>query len=199
MTKDFRKRTKNLIKRLVKEKGLKLYTMKISIGECSENDFTVICNLLLQMWRKMYINQSSIFFSHFSGFTRELIIEIDGEVCRPYLYFILFASKSQFPLLYKLKNLALFSVFKALKILDSRKELSIKDFDKVIVPLEEIPPKQYDKVLDDLMRPCVRVINRNERLEELVDMYQYNRQLCSRGGIVSKKNLERNVSLDIER
>ena len=54
----------------------------------------------------------------------------------------------------------------------------------------------YDKVLDNLMLPSVRVINPNEEIEELVQTYQYNRQFCSRGGIVSKKNLERNVSLE---
>ena len=199
MMKDFRKKTKNLIKLLVRQNNLKLYTLKISLGECSETDFETICNLLLEIWRKMYVNHTSIFFSYFEGFTRELIIEIDGEVCRPFLFFVLFASNKKLQLLSKLKNLALFSVFKALKILDSKSVISMKDFDNVIVPLEEVPEKHYEKVLDDLMKPCIRVINHNERLEELLEVYQYNRQLCSRGGIVSKRNLERNVSLEIER
>lgn len=199
MMKDFRKKTKNLIKLLVRQNELKLYTLKISLGECSEADFETICNLLLEIWRKMYVNHTSIFFSHFEGFTRELIIEIDGEVCRPFIFFVLFASNKKLQLLSKLKNLALFSVFKALKILDSKSVISMKDFDNVIVPLEEVPEEQYEKVLDDLMKPCIRVINHNEKLEELVEVYQYNRQLCSRGGIVSKRNLERNISLEIER
>ena len=76
MMKDFRKKTKNLIKLLVRQNNLKLYTLKISLGECSETDFETICNLLLEIWRKMYVNHTSIFFSHFEGFTRELIIEI---------------------------------------------------------------------------------------------------------------------------
>lgn len=199
MMKDFRKKTKNLIKLLVRQNNLKLYTLKISLGECSETDFETICNLLLEIWRKMYVNHTSIFFSHFEGFTRELIIEIDGEVCRPFLFFVLFASNKKLQLLSKLKNLALFSVFKALKILDSKSVISMKDFDNVIVPLEEVPEEHYEKVLDDLMKPCIRVINHNEKLEELLEVYQYNRQLCSRGGIVSKRNLERNVSLEIGR
>ena len=199
MMKDFRKKTKNLIKLLVRQNNLKLYTLKMSLGECSETDFETICNLLLEIWRKMYVNHTSIFFSYFEGFTRELIIEIDGEVCRPLLFIVLFASNKKLQLLSKLKNLALFSVFKALKILDSKSVISMKDFDNVIVPLEEVPEEHYEKVLDDLMKPCIRVINHNERLEELLEVYQYNRQLCSRGGIVSKRNLERNVSLEIER
>lgn len=199
MMKDFRKKTKNLIKLLVRQNNLKLYTLKISLGECSETDFETICNLLLEIWRKMYVNHTSIFFSHFEGFTRELIIEIDGKVCRPFLFFVLFASNKKLQLLSKLKNLALFSVFKALKILDSKSVISMKDFDNVIVPLEEVPEQNYEKILDDLMKPCIRVINHNEKLEELLEVYQYNRQLCSRGGIVSKRNLERNVSLEIER
>ena len=199
MMKDFRKKTKNLIKLLVRQNELKIYTLKISLGECSETDFESICNLLLEIWRKMYVNHTSIFFSHFEGFTRELIIEIDGEICRPFLFFVLFASSKKLQLLSKLKNLALFSVFKALKILDSKSVISMKDFDNVIVPLEVVPEENYEKVLDDLMKPCIRVINHNEKLEELLEVYQYNRQLCSRGGIVSKRNLERNVSLEIER
>ena len=78
-------------------------------------------------------------------------------------------------------------------------DISMKDFDNVIVPLEEVPEENYEKVLDDLMKPCIRVVNHNQKLEELLEVYQYNRQLCSRGGIVSKRNLERNVSLEIER
>lgn len=128
-----------------------------------------------------------------------MIIEIDGEVCHPFLFFVLFASNKKLQLLSKLKNLALFSVFKALKILDSKSVISMKDFDNVIVPLEEVPEEYYEKVLDDLMKPCIRVINHNEKLEELLEVYQYNRQLCSRGGIVSKRNLQRNVSLEQER
>ncbi|MBR1640637.1 MAG: hypothetical protein IJ688_14780 [Treponema sp.] len=197
MMKDFRKKTKERMEKLVKEKGLKLYTMKIFIGECSESNFETICNFLIEMWRKMYVNHSSIFFSHFAGFTRELIIEIDGNICRPYLFFVLFANKNNLPTLAKLKNLAFFSVLRTNNLIDRFDARQV--YDKVIVPLEEVPPEQYDKILDDLMNPCVRVINPNERLEELVEMYQYNRQLCSRGGIVSKKNLERNVSLEQER
>lgn len=196
MTKDFRIKTKNRIKKLVREKGLKLFTVKVFLGECSESNFETVCNLLLEIWRKMYINHSSILFSHFAGFTRELIIEIDGDIIRPYLYLILFASKSNLPSLTKLHNLALFSAFKALKILELKNNLTVKDFEKLIVPLDEVSNVNYNKVLDDLMLPCIRIINPNQEIEELLKMYQYNRQLCSRGGIVSKKNLERNVSYE---
>ena len=195
MNKDFRKKTKNNIKMLVKEKQLKLYTMKISLGICSKTDYETICDLLLDLWHRINWNRSV--FSHwFLGFTRELIIEIDGELIRPYLYFILFASRANIPELVKLKNLALFSVFRASKIVESKRKLSFDDLNKVIVPLEEVPEEHYEKVIDDLMLSCIRVINPNEEIEELVQTYQYNRQLCSRGGIVSKKNLERNVSLE---
>lgn len=194
MNKDFRKKTKNLIKQLVKEKHLRLYIMKISLGACSKDDYETICDLLLNLWGRINWNRS--FFARlFSGFTRELIIEIDGEIIRPYLYFILFAKKVNMPEVMKLKNMALFSVFRASKILESKHNLSFEDFNKIIVPLEEVPEEQYEKVIDDLMLPCIRIINPNEEIEELLNMYQYNRQLCSRGGIVSKKNLERNVSL----
>ena len=195
MNRDFRKKSKNLIKKLVKEKQLKLYTMKISLGICSKDDYGIICDLLLNLWGRINWNRS-VFSRLFAGFTRELIIEIDGEIIRPYLYLIFFCNKSNMPELVNIKNLALFSVFRASKILESKRKLSFEDFNKIIVPLDEVPEEEYEKVLDDLMLPCVRVINPNEEAEELLNMYQYNRQLCSRGGIVSKKNLERNVSLE---
>ena len=71
MMKDFRKKTKNLIKLLVRQNELKLYTLKISLGECSEADFETICNLLLEIWRKMYVNHTSIFFSYFEIMSRQ--------------------------------------------------------------------------------------------------------------------------------
>lgn len=195
MNKDFRKKTKNRIKQIVKEKHLRLYSMRISLGNCSKDDYEIICDLLLSLWGRINWNRS--FFARlFSGFTRELIIEIDGEIIRPYLYFILFANRVNMPEVMKLKNMALFSVFRASKILESKHNLNFEDFNKIIVPLEEIPEEQYEKVLDDLMLPCIRIVNPNVENEELLNMYQYNRQLCSRGGIVSKKNLERNVSLE---
>lgn len=195
MNKDFRKKSKNLIKRLVKEKDLKLYTMKISLGECTKTDYEIICDLLLNIWQKINWNRS-VFARLFLGFTRELIIEIDGEVIRPYLYFVLFANKAKVIEIMKLKNLALFSVFRASKILEAQRNLTYEDFNKIIVPIEEVSENLYDKTLDNLLKPCVRVMNPNLEIEELLIMYQYNRQLCSRGGIVSKKNLERNVSLE---
>lgn len=195
MNKDFRKKSKNLIKRLVKEKDLKLYTMKISLGECTKTDYEIICDLLLNIWQKINWNRS-VFARLFLGFTRELIIEIDGEIIRPYLYFVLFANKSNGIEIMKLKNLALFSVFRASKILEAQRNLTYEDFNKIIVPIEELSENLYDRILDDLLKPCIRVIKPNQEIEELLKMYQYNRQLCSRGGIVSKRNLERNVSLE---
>lgn len=194
MNKDFRKKDKNLIKKMVKEKCLRLYTMKISLGDCSKTDFEFICDLLLSLWSRINWNRS-VFARLFVGFTRELIIEVDSEIIRPYLYLTLFCDRANMTELVNLKNLALFSVFRASKILESKRTLIYEDFNKIIVPLEEIPEQMYDKVLDELILPCIRIINHNTEIEELLDMYQYNRQLCSRGGIVSKKNLERNVSL----
>ena len=81
MTKDFRKKTKNLMKKLVKEKNLILYKLKIAMGECSKDDVITMCDFLLACWKKMYNNHHSIFFKWFSGFTRELIIEIDLKEC----------------------------------------------------------------------------------------------------------------------
>lgn len=198
MNKDFRKKDKNLIKKLVREKHLKLYTMKISLGSCSKTDYETICELLLNIWEKIHWNRS-LFARLFAGFARELIIEIDTEVIRPYLYLLLFADKPDMPELLKLKNLALFSVFRASKILESNRNLVYEDFSRIIVPVEEVSEGLYDKILDDLLLPCIRVISPDKEIEEMVNIWQYNRQLCSRGGIVSKKNLERNVSLEQER
>ncbi len=195
MNKSFRKKTKNLIKQMVKKKNLKLYTMKISMEVCSKSDYETVCDLLLSLWSRINWNRS-VFARLFAGFTRELIIEVDGEIIRPYLYLILFCNRANMTEIVKLKNLALFSVFRASKILETKRSLVYEDFNKIIVPMEEVSEQMYDKVLDDLMLPCVRIINPNAEIEELLDMYQYNRQLCSRGGIVSKKNLERNVSLE---
>lgn len=196
MTKDFRKKTKNLMKKLVKEKNLILYKLKIAMGECSKDDVITMCDFLLACWKKMYNNHHSIFFKWFCGFTRELIIEIDGEICRPYLHFILFANKSNLPTLSQLNNLVFFGFLKMNKIFEKKRFEQI--YNKILIPLEEVSKEDYGKVLDDLMLPCIRVINQNRELEELLDMYQYNKQLCSRGGIVSRQNLERNVSLGME-
>lgn len=191
MTKNFRKRNKGLIKKLVKNKGLKLFTMRIYLGECSKCTVIEICEFLLQNWAKMYHNRYSIFFKWFVGFARELIIEIDGEVCRPYLYLLLFASRQNLPLLTELKNLAFISFLKTFRASDKIETLK--------VPLEEVAAEDYEKVIDELLLPCIRVIKPNPELEELLDTYQYGRQLCSRGGIVSRKNLERDVALSLEK
>lgn len=196
MTKNFTKKTKNLIKRLVKEKKLKLFKMKIQMGECSKDDVITMCDFLLQCWKKMYNNQHSIFIKWFAGFTRELIIEIDGEICRPYLHFILFANKTNLPTLSTLKSLAFFGFLKMNKI--TEKQSFEKIYNDILIPLEEIPIEDYNKTIDDLMLPCIRVKKSNYELEALLELYQYNKQLCSRGGIVSRKNLERNVSLGMK-
>ena len=195
MNKDFRKKTKNIIKQLVRDKHLKLYTMKISLGSCSKSDYETVCDLLLSIWQRINWNRS-VFARLFAGFTRELIIEIDGDTIRPYLYFILFAKNQNMPEIMKIRNLALFSVFRASKILESKRNLVYEDFNKIIVPVEDVPENMYGTVLDDLLLPCIRSINPNPELEELLNIYQYNRQLCSRGGIVSKMNLERSVSFE---
>lgn len=191
MTKNFRKKNKALIKKLVKNRDLKLFTMRIYLGECSKCDVIEICEFLLQNWEKMYHNRYSIFFKWFVGFVRELIVEVDDEVCRPYLYLLLFAGRQNLPLLAELKNLAFVSFVKTFRASDRIEALR--------VPLEEVAAEDYEKVIDDLLLPCVRVINPNLELEELLDAYQYGKQLCSRGGIVSRKNLERDVALDLEK
>ena len=198
MTKDFKKKTKNKIKKLVKQKNLKLYIMKITFGECSKNDYESVCNILLDLWHKMYSRSLLIICKYFAGFTRELIIEIDDEIIKPYLYILLFKDKNAIiPYLKKLKEKAFFSIIKASNIIER------EDFEKLLsilnISFDEVPMEQYDKVLDDLMLPCIRVIKENKELEELIFTYQYNKQLCSRGGIVSRQNLERNVSLEVER
>ena len=53
MTKNFRKKTKNLMKKIVREIGLKMYKMKIYIGECSKDDVITICDFLLDMWLRI--------------------------------------------------------------------------------------------------------------------------------------------------
>lgn len=196
MTKNFTKKTKNLIKKLVKEKNLKLYKMKISMGECFKEDIIEMCDFLLECWKKMYNNQHSIFVKWFAGFTRELIIEIDGEICRPYLLFILFGNKTNLPTLATLKKLAFFGFLKTNKITEKRSFEKI--YNDILIPLEEVAAEDYSRTIDNLMLPCIRIKNPNPDLEALLEMYQYNKQLCSRGGIVSRKNLERNVSLEME-
>ena len=204
MTKNFRKKTKNLMKKIVRERGLKMYKMKIYIGECSKDDVITICDFLLDMWLRITGNHMNVFFRYFAGYTRELIIEIDGEVARPYLYFNLFADKKNMPKIEQLRKIAFFSLIKInssgvnLVTYESGKPEYKKGFE-IAIPVEEIPPEQYDQVLDNLMLSCIRVIKENKELEELLDSYQYNKQLCSRGGIMSRKNLERNVALEMER
>lgn len=191
MTKNFRKKDSNLIKKLVRNKDLRLFTMRIYLGECSKCDVIEICEFLLRNWIKMYHNRYSIFFKWFVGFIRELIVEIDGETCRPYLYLLLFASRQKLPLLTELKNLAFISFLKTFRASDKIETLK--------VPLEEVSAEDYEKVIDELLLPCTRVIKSNPELEELLDTYQYGKQLCSRGGILSRKNLERNVALGLEK
>jgi hypothetical protein len=204
MTKNFRKKTKNLMKKIVREIGLKMYKMKIYIGECSKDDVITICDFLLDMWLRITGNHLNVFFRYFAGYTRELIIEIDGEVARPYLYFNLFADKKNMPKIEQLRKIAFFSLIKInssgvnLVTYESGKPEYKKGFE-IAIPVEETPPEQYDQVLDNLMLPCIRVIKENKELEELLDSYQYNKQLCSRGGIMSRKNLECNVALEMER
>lgn len=194
MTKNFRKKTKEMVKKLVKEKNLKLYTMKIFLGDCSKDTVIEMSDFLINMWLKICKNHFNIFFKWFCGWTRELIIEIDGDVCRPYLFFILFADRKTAEKIESLKKLNYYAFLMWIRIAMQR-NLERNSF----APLEEVPQEQYDKVLDDLMLPCLRVIRSNPEIEEMLEMYQYNRQLCSRGGIVSRRNLERTGALDVER
>lgn len=194
MTKNFRKKTKSLMKKLVKEKGLKLYTMKIFLGECSKDTVIEMSDFLIGMWLKICRNHFNVFFKWFCGWTRELIIEVDGDICRPYLFFVLFAERMAVEKNAGLKKLNYYAFLMWLRI-SMQRELERNNF----APLEEVPAERYDEVLDDLMLPCIRVIQSNPEVEEILEMYQYNRQLCSRGGIVSRRNLERNLALDVER
>jgi len=189
MTKNFRKKDRNLIKKVVREKRLKLFTMRIYLGEYSKCDVIEICEFLLRNWSRMYHNHYSIFFKWFLGFVRELIVEIDGEVCRPYLHFLFFADRRNLPFLAELKNLAFISFLKTFRASERT--------DNLKVPLEEVALEDYEKVIDDLLLPCIRVLKSNSELEELLEVYQYGKQLCSRGGIVSRKKLERDITLEL--
>lgn len=171
--------------------------MRISFGECTECDFESTCNLLLEVWRKMSTGHFPMFYKYFLGFTRELIFEIDDEILRPFLYILFFADRGKLSDILKWKSHSLLSVIKASCLLDMNRELTIQDIMNYCnVSFDEVPAELYDKVIDDLLLPCIRVINENKHLEELVDTYQYNKQICSRSGIVSRKQLERNVSLE---
>lgn len=187
MTKDFRKKNTSLIKNLIKEKNMKLFRMKIYIGNCSKENIIPTCDFLLEMWHKMIRNHLNIFFKWFRGFTRELIVEIDGETCRPYLSVLLLADKKTAMGLPRLQSLALVAWLRI-------SMQSNFDVEKDIVPLEEIPENEYGKVIDDLLLPCIRVNKQNNELEELLEIYQYGKQLCSRGGILSRKNLEYSIA-----
>ena len=85
MTKDFKKKTKNKIKQLVKKQDLKIFSMRISFGECTESDFESTCDLLLEIWRKMSTGHYPLVHKYFLGLTRELIFEIDGEIGRAHV------------------------------------------------------------------------------------------------------------------
>ncbi len=181
MRRTFCRKEKDAIKRLVKKMDLNLYRIRFSIGNCEISDVIDTCDFLLEKWDRIVHNRRGFFFTFFLGLVRELVIEVRGETCKPYLQFLCFADKrktrSEKEKIRYLAFLSWIKTTRATKILQP-------------VAVEEIPAEHADKVLDELTLPCVRVIKPNAELEELLNSYQYSKRLCSRSGIVSVKNLE---------
>ena len=186
---------KERIKRIVRMKGLDLYRIKISITECSQDNMLEIAEYMLTMWAKLSHNraQRSSFFQIFAGLIRELVFEVDGEVCTPILCLLCFADRKKFEReRIDLREIALLSWTAWTK---ATRALPLGDPVKV----EKIPDDEVMKVLDSLTMPCIKILNPNPEMEETLRMFSYNRHLCSRSGIVSSKALERNVALGLER
>lgn len=186
MTKNFRKSEKEKIKRLAKRLGLELYRIRISLGECSEDEAVEILEFLHRTWLRISANRLNVFFKFFSGLIRELLVDVKGDVCEPYLQLLCFADKNK----YKEERVALRNfVFMAW--------ININRMDSVPdgIATERIPDDEIGKAIDDLMLPWIRG-DASESLKEFLDAWQYNRQLCSRSGIVSRKSLERQTGME---
>lgn len=161
---------------------MEVYRIRFSLGSCDMGDVIDTCDFLLEKWDRIVHNRRGFFFTFFLGLVRELVIEVRGETCKPYLQLLCFADKSKTRSeKEKIRYLAFLSWIRTTRATRISQP----------VAMEEIPTKDADKVLDELMLPCVRVIRPNAELEELLNLYQYSRRLCSRSGIVSAKNLER--------
>lgn len=178
----FCKKEKEVIKRLVKKMDLELYRIRFSIGKCETSDVVVACDFLLERWNRIVRNRRGFFFTFFLGLARELVVEVRGGTCEPYLQLLCFADrKKALAEKEKIRYLAFLSWIRATRAAQIRQPVAV----------EWIPEEKVDKALDELMLPCVRVIRPNAELEEILDSYQYHRRLCSRSGIVSAKSLER--------
>lgn len=176
----FCKKEKDAIKRLVKKMDLELYRIRFCIGNCEAGDVTAVCDFLLEMWNKIVHNRRGFFFTFFLGLVRELVIEVKGENCVPYLQLLCFAEKKKTRTEKEIKYLAFLSWIKVTRTAQVSQPTVV----------EEIPSENVVNVLDELMLPCIRINRPNKELEELLNSYQYHRRLCSRSGIVSVKNLE---------
>lgn len=95
MRRTFCKKEKDAIKRLVKKMDLELYRIRFCIGNCEAGDVTAVCDFLLEMWNKIVHNRRGFFFTFFLGLVRELVIEVKGENCVPYLQLLCFAEKKE--------------------------------------------------------------------------------------------------------
>ncbi len=190
MTKNFKIKEKEKIKRLAKKMDLEVYRIRISLGECSSQNVVEIMDFLLDRWARISANRLNVFFKWFLGLIRELRVDVMGDVCKPYLQLLCFADKRKFAeerkLLQKFVFLAWINLNKMDRIPDG-------------ISTEGIEADSLDKTIDELILPWVRIVKANEEIEALLDAYQYNKQLCSRSGIVSRRNLERLLSRDFER
>ena len=190
MTKNFRAKEKEEIKRLVKKMNWELYRIRISLGRCSSQNVVEVMDFLLDRWSLISANRLNVFFKWFLGLIRELRVDVRGDVCEPYLQLLCFADKQKFAEERELLNRFVFLAW-----------INLNKMDRIPdgISTEKIKADMIENVLDELLLPCVQILEPNEELEELLDTYQYNKQLCSRSGIVSRKNLERMMSSGIGR
>ncbi len=181
MRRTFLRKEKERIKWLAKKMDLELYRIKFSIGKCDVGNVVAACDFLLERWDRIIHNRRGFLFTSFLGLVRELVIEVRGEICEPYLQLLCFADKRNARAeKEKIRYLAFLSWIRTTRAAQISQPVMV----------EHIPEECMDRILDELMLPCVRVIKPNAELEELLNLYQYHRRLCSRSGIVSVKNLE---------
>lgn len=187
MRKTFLRKEKERIKRLAEKMDLELYRIKFSIGKCDMGNVIAACDFLLERWDKIVHNRRGFLFTSFLGLVRELVIEVRGEICEPYLQLLCFADKRNARAeKEKIRYLAFLSWIRTTRAAQVSRP----------VVVERIPEECMDTVLDELMLPCVRVTRPNAELEELLNLYQYHRRLCSRSGIVSAKGMERRSDME---
>ncbi|MDE6246200.1 MAG: hypothetical protein K2M50_11165 [Treponemataceae bacterium] len=190
MTKSFKIREKEKIKRLVKKMDLEVYRIKISLGQCSSQNVVETMDFLLDRWGRISANRLNVFFKWFLGLVRELRVDVMGDVCEPYLLLLCFADKRKFAEERRLLNKFVFLAW-----------INLNKMDRIPdgICTERIEPDRVDCIIDELLLPWVCIAEGNEELEALLEVYQYNKQVCSRSGIVSRRSLEQSISMDFER